>query len=331
MGQWYATTKGRGKCVRTHSVFSATLPSMPTPLQAFIALFLVGGILRTSGLLNKTHAERLATFVFSVSLPATILVSLDHATFAPTAWKLPLAACLVTIPVLFFSWQLARLLRLPRPTQGGFLLATGCINSVYFAYPVVLATFGDEGLAHAILFDLGQTTLTLTVLYAVALGHGEASRSKTAFVSRFLMSQPLWALGLILLLKSLTLGLPSWLAKLLIPLHLTTTPLASLVLGLSISLGTLRQTWLLTSLGVTVRMIGGLLLGFAAAFLLDLTGQERAVVILVAGMPSAVTAVIFATETRLDEDLVASIVALSICVGVLLLPWLPSLANFLVG
>ena len=54
-------------------------------------------------------------------------------------------------------------------------------------------------------------------------------------------------------------------------------------------------------------------------------------VILVAGMPSAVTAVIFATETRLDEDLVASIVALSICVGVLLLPWLPRLAKVLTG
>jgi predicted permease len=317
--------------VRTHFVFSATLPSMPTPLQAFIALFLVGGFLRTSGLLNKTHAERLAAFVFSVSLPATILVSLDRATFAPAAWKLPLAACLVTIPILFFSWQLARMLHLSRPTQGGFLLATGCINSVYFAYPVVLATFGDEGLARAILFDLGQTTLTLTVLYAVALRHGEASGSTTSSISRFLLSPPLWALSLILILKLFTLGLSSWLVQLLTPLHLTTTPLASLVLGLSISLGTVRRTWLLTSLGVAVRMIGGLLLGFAAAFLLDLTGQERAVVILVAAMPSAVTAVIFATETRLDEDLVASIVALSICVGVLLLPWLPNLANFLTG
>jgi predicted permease len=56
---------------------------------------------------------------------------------------------------------------------------------------------------------------------------------------------------------------------------------------------------------------------------------ERAVVILVAGMPSAVTAVIFAAEARLDEELVASIVALSVVVGVALLPWLPQLATWL--
>jgi malate permease and related proteins len=39
--------------------------------------------------------------------------------------------------------------------------------------------------------------------------------------------------------------------------------------------------------------------------------------------------VIFAADAKLDEDLVASIVALSICLGVALLPWLPSVAALL--
>jgi predicted permease len=65
--------------------------------------------------------------------------------------------------------------------------------------------------------------------------------------------------------------------------------------------------------------------------LLDLTGLERAIVILVSAMPSAVNAVVFATEAHLDEDLVASIVALSICIGIAVLPWLPRLSLFLVG
>ena len=41
--------------------------------------------------------------------------------------------------------------------------------------------------------------------------------------------------------------------------------------------------------------------------------------------------VIFAAETGLDEDLVASIVALSICLGMAALPWLPQLAALLRG
>lgn len=123
--------------------------------------------------------------------------------------------------------------------------------------------------------------------------------------------------------------LPPWLLEILRPLHLTTTPLASLVLGLSISLSAIRRTAQLATLGVAVRMGGGLLLGLTTAWLLGLTGVERAVVILVAAMPSAISSVIFAAETRLDEELVASIVALSVCLGMVMLPWLPDLATML--
>jgi predicted permease len=304
---------------------------MPPSLIAFILIFLLGALLRSFEILNKSHAERLASLVFSLSLPATILVSLDGVQFAPTAWKLPLAACLVTLPMIVMAWRLGQMLKLPRQTQGGFLLATGCINSVYFAYPVILATLGEDGLARAILFDLGQTTLTLTVLYALALSHGGPSSTPRLALLRFLASPPLWALACVLALKFIGLRLPPGLHELLMPLHLTTTPLAGLVLGLSIGLSAVRQTWPLALLGVILRMGGGLSLGFAAAYGLDLIGMERVVVILVAGMPSAVTAVIFATETRLDEALVASIVALSICLGVAILPWLPRLATMLLG
>ena len=304
---------------------------MPATLQAFIAIFLLGALLRSSGLLRKLHAERLASVVFSISLPATILVSLDRMVFAPTAWKLPLAACLVTLSMLLCSWPVTRLLHLSRATRGGFLLGTGCINSVYFAYPVVLATLGDKGLAQAILFDLGQTTLTLTVIYALAVWHSAKSATTRSAMLRFVSSPPLLALCLSLLLTLFGLHLPGWLRETLIPIHLTTTPLASLVLGLSISFSAVRRTWPLALLGVGMRMLGGLLLGFAVAYGLDLAGMERAIVILIAAMPSAVTAVIFATDTGLDEDLVTSIVALSICVGVALLPWLPQLVFLLAG
>lgn len=304
---------------------------MPATLVAFVIIFIAGATLRSSGVLHKTHAERLAWMVFSFSLPATILVSLDGVQFAPTAWKLPLAACLVTIPMVVFTWQLSKILQLPRPTKGGLLLATGTINSVYFAFPVILATLGDEGLAQAVLLDLGQTTLTLTLLYALAVWHSPDSVTPHVAMKRFFRSPAMWALAVILTLKIFGLRLPILIRELLMPIHLTTTPMASLVLGLSINLSSVRKTLPLAPLGVIVRMGGGFVLGTVAVYLLQLEGIERVVVMLVAGMPAAVTAVIFANETHLDEELVASIVALSICLGVALLPWLPRLSLLLLG
>jgi len=304
---------------------------MSSSLVVFIVIVLIGALLRASGLLTKSHAERLAAVVFSISLPATIVVSLDRLTFVPGTWTLPMAACMITLPVLACAWLLARRLDLPRGRQGAFLLATGCINSVYFAYPVMAALFGDEGLARAILFDLGQTLLTLTLLYALAVWHGPHSASLHVVARRLLTAPPLWALCGILSLKWFHLELPTWLHDGLMPIHLTTTPLASLVLGLSISVDAVRRSAALAWLGVVVRMAGGFLFGLTAVWVLDLRGLERAVVMLVAAMPSAVTAVIFASDAELDEDLVASVVALSISNGIALLPWLPFLAAWLVG
>ena len=125
--------------------------------------------------------------------------------------------------------------------------------------------------------------------------------------------------------------MPLWFIDLLTPIHVTTTPLASLVLGLSISFSTIRRTARLATVGVATRIGGGLLLGAITVWVLGLTGVERAVVLLIAAMPSAVSALIIATDAHLDEELVASIVALSICLGVLMLPWLPRLAAMLLG
>ena len=304
---------------------------MPLSLQVFIVTFVVGILLRSRGIFTKAHAERLATFVFSVSLPATILISLDPVALTSTAWKLPLAACLITLPMVFCSWHLARFLSLSRETKGGFVLATSSINSVYFAFPVILATFGKEGLTYAVLFDLGQTTLTLTVLYGLAVWHSTQNAARRSAAVRFLSSPPLWALVCILTVKLSGHHLPLWLLELLKPLHVTTTPLASLVLGLSISFSTIRRTTRLATLGVATRIGGGLLLGSIAVWVLGLTGVERAVVLLIAAMPSAVSALIIAAEAHIDEELVASIVALSICLGMLMLPWLPRLAVILLG
>ncbi|MBL8074104.1 MAG: AEC family transporter [Nitrospira sp.] len=304
---------------------------MPLPLQVFIVTFVLGVLLRSRGILTKRHTEQLATFVFSVSLPATILVSLDSVSLTSTAWKFPLAACLITLPMVVCSWWLARLLSLPSETQGGFVLATSSINSVYFAFPVILATFGEQGLTFAVLFDLGQTTLTLTVLYGLAVRHSTQTTTHRATTIRLLSSPPLWALVCILAIKLSGQHLPLWFIDLLTPIHVTTTPLASLVLGLSISFSTIRRTARLATLGVATRVGGGLLLGLTTVWVLGLTGVERAVVLLIAAMPSAVSALIIAAEAQLDEELVASIVALSISLGVLILPWLPRVAAILLG
>ena len=139
---------------------------------AFILMFMAGTLLRFCAVLSKKHADFVARFVFSISLPATIHVSLDSVELDASSWKLPAAAAFVVLPLSWAAWAIARLLHLPRPSRGAFIASSGIMNMAFFAYPVILATFGSEGLAHALLFDVGHGILVFTVVYAIAIGHG---------------------------------------------------------------------------------------------------------------------------------------------------------------
>lgn len=297
---------------------------MPTTLYVFIGLFLIGILLRSRAVLVRTHADGLATIVFSVSLPATIIVSFDRVTLEPAFWKLPIAAGFVVFPLLLATWVLARHLQLPRPTRGSLIVATGIMNMAFFAYPVLLATFGEEGFARVLLFDLGHGILVFTVIYGVAVRHG--SRVGAPALARFFSSVPLWAVCGMLGVKLAGVSLPTLVHDLLTPIHLTTLPLASLVLGLSLDVQAVSRHLRLALLGTLLRMGGGFLLGCLAASVLQLTGLAQIIVMLSAAMPAGLNAVIFARQAQLDYEVAASIVALSIAIGIVLLPLLPQIA-----
>lgn len=203
------------------------------------------------------------------------------------------------------------------------------MNMAFFAYPVILATFGSEGLAHALLFDVGHGVLVFTVVYAVAIGHGPHTFSFSSALLRFVSAPPLWAVTFMVMMKLIGATLPVPIHQALTPIHWTTTPLASLMLGLSLDLNALRGRVIPALTGTVLRMGGGFLLGNLASGMLGLSHLERAVVIISAAMPAGLNSVIFSTEERLDVELAAAIVALSICVGIALLPILPAIAVWL--
>ncbi len=288
---------------------------MPPSILAMILIFFGGVLLTRFRIVTPLHTTGLVKVVFWVSLPATILISLDQIALEAVLWKLPLASVFVVVSLLPLSWWTARLLKLSRPSQGSFLVGTSIINMAFFAYPVFLVTLGPEALGLAVFFDVGHGVLTLTVIYALAVWYGRKGGTHAQAVRRFLSAPPLWALLGMLTLKGSGQHLPSVALSVLTPLHMTTAPLAALVLGLSTDFSALRRNFRVAALAVTIRMGGGLVLGVASAWLLSLKGLEQTVVILSAAMPAGLNGVIFATEEELDTDLSASIVALSICIG----------------
>jgi predicted permease len=104
------------------------------------------------------------------------------------------------------------------------------------------------------------------------------------------------------------------------PLGQMTAPLILIALGIITSLKIARLDLALLTLGI--RMVFGLACGVLLATLAGLDGTTFKVVALCAGAPIGFTAVTICSMAKLDTELSASTVSLSIIAG---LAWIPAL------
>ncbi len=98
-------------------------------------------------------------------------------------------------------------------------------------------------------------------------------------------------------------------------------PLALLILGSKLA-SVKITSWRTTVIASVIRLGVGLLLGFAAVELFNLTGIMRAVVILDAAMPAAVNTSLLAIKYNNEPELVSSVVFLTTAASLVMIPFL---------
>ncbi|MDZ4181465.1 MAG: AEC family transporter, partial [Candidatus Cloacimonadaceae bacterium] len=133
-----------------------------------IIAFFVGIGAKQLKLLSKDDAPILLRFVLSISLPALTILAIMRVSLTADMALIPLSAMLVVFSVYFISSFLGKRLNMAGPTFGSFLVGTLIMNTAY-SLPFFAAAFGDEGLARASLFDIGNTFLIFTFTYYNAI------------------------------------------------------------------------------------------------------------------------------------------------------------------
>jgi hypothetical protein len=119
----------------------------------------------------------------------------------------------------------------------------------------------------------------------------------------------------------LDVTVPELVVKPLSFISMMVIPLVLLVLGCNLS--SVKITSLPTSLSASFLRLGvGLLFGFLAVNLFNLTGVLRAVVILDSAMPAAVNASLLATKYDNEADLVSSVVFITTIASLIVIPFL---------
>jgi predicted permease len=250
--------------------------------------FLIGVVLRHVGLADRNHGDFLLRLVFFVSLPLLILLTLSNAALTADKIMLPLANIIVNVL---------------------------CLGSMF-----LLAVYGDSGFADAVLYDFGNAIMVATVTFTMAFRYSDEPYQKFAMVRRIAGAPLFWALCLGVSLSVLGIAIPRQVVAVVSPVANMMAPLILIALGIFFSF-TLRQIRLV-GLALFIRMGLGLAFGVSFAWLVGLDGQAFLVVALCSGAPIGFMALTFTSMAKLDTELTASAVSLSILAGLVYVPLL---------
>jgi hypothetical protein len=284
-----------------------------------ILAFFIGIAFKLLKLLSKDDAPVLLRVVLNVCLPALTIIAIANIQLQADMALIPFTAVIVVFSMYCISRITGKYLKMEKATFGSFLVGTMIMNTAY-ALPFFFAAFGNEGLARASLFDIGNTFMIFTFTYYNAIKYGDNGKTGKVEWKKFLRLPPLWALVIALSWKLSRLPMPPLALNFLNLLGQPTVPLMMIALGLYFN--PRRCNIGKAAIAIFIRMGVGLGIGIALSALFGFEGITGTVVTVCSALPIGFNTLIFSNLENMDREFAATIVSISIFIALFYVPWL---------
>lgn len=281
--------------------------------QVLAPIFLTAGAGYLLARQLGVHPQGLARAAFYIFSPSLLFDKFSHSTLsADDMGRLALFAILTIAGSGLIAWVLSRLLHLDRVVSAAFVLCAIAGNTGNYGLPANQFAFGAAALEPAVIYYAVSTLVLSTVgIYVAASGRRTARQAM-----RNAASVPLAYAGLA--------GLLVWATGLPVPLPIerfanlagqAAIPVMLVILGMQLADVRLRDNLGPVTVAAATKLISGPLLGVFFAGLLGLSGITRQAAIVEASMPTAVMAIVLATEYDTAPRFTASVVLVSTLVS----------------
>ena len=270
-----------------------------------------------TGVATREHGRFLFVFAFYVCAPALIFSAFSDAELTRELLVLPLADALTIVAGYAVGLLVSRMMALPPPRFAVFLMACMIVNTV-FTLPFIEARLGQAGVTRLMAFDVGNSLLVFTWVYAIAVRYNPAQRDRSMLWRKLLTSPPLYALvaGLVVNLAG---ARPPETVELLVEVFAAPTGfLITIAIGMLLVFE--RSDAKLSAWAIGTRLCTSLAIALAFVALFNLTGVERAVLLTLSVAPVGFNTVTFASLEDLDLRLATNTASLSLVASLVLVP-----------
>lgn len=309
-------------------------------LQALSGIFTIvfvvglGYVLSKKGWFDDRSSALFARLVTNISLPLYMITSLTKNFTAEKLLKLapdtalPIASMILA---MFVGQFFVRILKVKQGRRGVFTTNFFIANTMFIGLPVNLALFGDISIPSVMLYYIVNLIFfwTLGVHNIVADVEGEKTSLLSSTVLKKLMSPPLYAFAISILLIMFNIRLPDFLFKGFQYVGNLTTPMSLIFIGIEISKISLRH----------FRFEKDILWGLFGRFMIcpicvlvlvpffELSPISIKVFTMQAAMPAMTQMAITAKQYHADSEYAAALSFITILFGLAVIPVYMTIVN----
>lgn len=277
-----------------------------------VVLPIIGGkLLRHFGVFREEQEKVLINYVMHFSLPILAFKAGHQIKLGVEVIKISSLAWVSIVLCISVAYIIARLYKLSNKDLRTFLLVSSFGNTAFLGYPYAFSYFGQEGLQIAIIYDnLGSFLMVSFLGVMVASGKPD--------LKEVLLFPPFLGLVLGFVLRGIPLH-PS-LDKTLDFVAPSTLPVVLFALGLSISLGGIKDNLKFSFLAVLIKVSVSILAVSLVGRFMELSTVAFKVSLLESAMPPMMFSAVLALRYNLNPNLAFASVGLGMVLSFFYVP-----------
>lgn len=285
---------------------------------ALLVIMAVGWFAGKSGMASGDIPKSIARLLFNVTLPCTIIVSMQFEVapdFLIKCGHLIMISTAVTILGMGVGWLFSIVFGVRTYFKRIMICAMGFSNFSFMGYPVVEAVYGPEGLMYAAVFTLPCFILVQSLGNAILSNDGKFSLKK-------LINPPTVAVFIGFALFLATVRLPDVVHKSLSLLGALTTPMSMILVGILIRrapFGRVFHEWRYFVLSA-LRLIILPLVVYTILSAIGWQGIMLGIPVLITMMPVAANIIISVANFDGDTDAAANLTMISTFFSLITIP-----------
>lgn len=269
--------------------------------QEFLNIIIIiafGYLLKRLNILQEKDGEVISKIIFKITLPALVIVTFDSVKIETSLIMLPVIVIIygmitAILGLLFFKNE-------ERELKGSLLILSHGFNVGLFAFPLVYAIWGMEGLTYFSMFDVGASFLVfgISFIFGSYFSNEGLRLNPLEILKKLGKSIPLMTYIIASILNFSHIHLPDMFIEVASTISGANIPLSLLLLGLFLNFKFDKQFIRPMVKFLAFRYGLGLIVGLVLYFTLPADIMLRSTILIGLLLPVAASALTFAVEFK---------------------------------